>query len=168
MVTGASIRSTRGWATEIGAAGRLAMGEDEPQVTPQSWFDLASITKPLTALTAVRLVRAGKLSLGDHARQAVTRGGRNPERSVLRSSCCSRIERVSSRTARSIVICWRASLPVGTIASSKRPRPGRRMPRERRSAKALLLATAISGTCSSASASRAHAMSLSIASSCAR
>ena len=65
MVTGVSIRAGRGWATEIGAAGRLAMGEDEPQVTPQSWFDLASITKPLTALTAVRLVRAGKLSLAD-------------------------------------------------------------------------------------------------------
>jgi len=65
VVTGVSVRSGGGWTTEIGAAGRLAMGEDEPAVTLRSWFDLASITKSLTALAAVRLVRAGKLSLGD-------------------------------------------------------------------------------------------------------
>lgn len=65
VVTGVAVRSGDRWVSEIGAAGHLAMGQDEPKVTSQSWFDLASLTKPLTALTAARLARAGKLSLGD-------------------------------------------------------------------------------------------------------
>src|SRR5215510_2920731 len=43
------------------AAGRLRAGESEVKVgTP---YDLASLTKPVVAMTAMRLVAAGKLAL---------------------------------------------------------------------------------------------------------
>src|SRR5687767_2932854 len=45
----------------VGAAGTVG---GEP-ATPQTVFDLASITKPYTALTALRLHRRGLLSLED-------------------------------------------------------------------------------------------------------
>ena len=104
------------------------MGEDEPAVTPQSWFDLASITKPLTALAAVRLVRAGKLSLGDPLGKLLPEAVGTPSERA-RSSFCSRIARVSSRTARSTVICSEGKLASRRDRSSKRPRPARPMPR---------------------------------------
>lgn len=42
-----------------GCAGRLSDEVSSPQVTTETVFDLASLTKPLTALTAVRLVASG-------------------------------------------------------------------------------------------------------------
>jgi CubicO group peptidase (beta-lactamase class C family) len=63
VALGASVRLRRGWASEIGAAGRLGWGEREYSATGRTWFDLASITKPITALTVARLARARKLDL---------------------------------------------------------------------------------------------------------
>ena len=63
VVTGVSVHVGDRWVTDVGAAGRLARGTNEPSVSTETWFDLASLTKPVTALAAARLVRAGKLDL---------------------------------------------------------------------------------------------------------
>jgi serine-type D-Ala-D-Ala carboxypeptidase len=51
------------WVTEMGAAGRLSESTADARVTAATWFDLASLTKPITALAAARLARAGSLRL---------------------------------------------------------------------------------------------------------
>jgi CubicO group peptidase (beta-lactamase class C family) len=55
--------------TGLGAAGRLWFDDDAPLATHETLFDLASVTKPVTALAGARLERAGKLGrderLGD-------------------------------------------------------------------------------------------------------
>lgn len=48
-------RTQGGWAIDIGAAGQLSRGETEAD--PNTLFDLASVTKPFSALTLARLVR---------------------------------------------------------------------------------------------------------------
>ncbi len=63
VATGVSVRVADDWITDVGAAGRLAGGADERSVSSETWFDLASLTKPITALAAARLVRARKLDL---------------------------------------------------------------------------------------------------------
>jgi CubicO group peptidase (beta-lactamase class C family) len=63
VATGAAVWKGGRWITEVGAAGRLAWGEGEAAATAATWFDLASITKPVTALTAARLARAKKIDL---------------------------------------------------------------------------------------------------------
>ncbi|HEX7476255.1 MAG TPA: serine hydrolase domain-containing protein [Polyangiales bacterium] len=57
------------------AAGKLRMGETE--VRPSTPYDLASLTKPIVATAALRLVAAGKLSLDVRTDSVVTdvRGG---------------------------------------------------------------------------------------------
>jgi CubicO group peptidase (beta-lactamase class C family) len=45
----------------IGAAGRLWFAADAPRAAVDTIFDLASVTKPVTALTMARLERAGRL-----------------------------------------------------------------------------------------------------------
>jgi serine-type D-Ala-D-Ala carboxypeptidase len=62
-VVGASVRVADAWSTEIAAAGRLGSAPGEPRATPETPFDLASVTKPVTALTVARLARRGGLSL---------------------------------------------------------------------------------------------------------
>jgi serine-type D-Ala-D-Ala carboxypeptidase len=63
-VIAASVRTACGWMTEVGVAGRLGTGPGEPAATPCTLFDLASLTKPVTALLVARLVRAGTIALG--------------------------------------------------------------------------------------------------------
>lgn len=58
-VVACAYRSSRGWCIDQGTAGHLAPGE---QATDQdTLFDLASLTKPFSALTFARLVRSGLL-----------------------------------------------------------------------------------------------------------
>lgn len=49
------------WVFGVGAAGRLWPGSDAPTATASTVFDLASVTKPLTALTMARLAREGRV-----------------------------------------------------------------------------------------------------------
>lgn len=53
------------WRVARGAAGVHA-GRDSAAVTPESIYDLASLTKPVVALTLARLARARKLAWEDH------------------------------------------------------------------------------------------------------
>jgi CubicO group peptidase (beta-lactamase class C family) len=63
VVTGASAWKGGRWITQVGAAGQLAWGDREAEATAESWFDLASLTKPITALAAARLARTRKIDL---------------------------------------------------------------------------------------------------------
>jgi CubicO group peptidase (beta-lactamase class C family) len=63
VVTGGSVRRGNRWVTAIGAAGRLSQQAADAPVTAATWFDLASLTKPIAALAAARLARAGLLGL---------------------------------------------------------------------------------------------------------
>jgi len=62
VVAGGAVWRGDRWVSEIGAAGCLSEDADAP-VTAATWFDLASLTKPIAALAAVRLARAGLLRL---------------------------------------------------------------------------------------------------------
>lgn len=68
-VVSAAVRTPEGaWVRGIGAAGRLwavgpEVGSEPPPVAVDTPFDLASVTKPFTALAALRLARAGVVSL---------------------------------------------------------------------------------------------------------
>lgn len=57
----ASIRK-QSWLRASGAAGRLSYAEGAPPASIETPFDLASVTKPVTALLAARLVRSGAFS----------------------------------------------------------------------------------------------------------
>ena len=63
VVVGGAVRRGNGWVTEVGAAGRLSEDAAGAPVNAATWFDLASLTKPITALAAARLARAGVLAL---------------------------------------------------------------------------------------------------------
>lgn len=57
-----AVRRRERWVVSVGAAGRPELGADV-EVTPDTLFDLASLTKPFVAATLVRLARRGALSL---------------------------------------------------------------------------------------------------------
>src|SRR5262245_24497877 len=61
-VVGGGIRVGGAWRIETAAWGRLGVAEDEPPASVETPFDLASVTKPVVALTAARLVRRGRLA----------------------------------------------------------------------------------------------------------
>jgi CubicO group peptidase (beta-lactamase class C family) len=64
VATAAAVWRDGRWITNVAAAGKLASGGHERAATPRTWFDLASLTKPITALAAARLARARKIDLG--------------------------------------------------------------------------------------------------------
>ncbi|HTJ80857.1 MAG TPA: serine hydrolase domain-containing protein, partial [Polyangiaceae bacterium] len=60
-VVAASLDGARG----IGAAGRMTRDRDAAPVRAATPFDLASVTKPMVALTMARLARSGTLALDE-------------------------------------------------------------------------------------------------------
>ncbi|MFO0757202.1 MAG: serine hydrolase domain-containing protein [Byssovorax sp.] len=60
-VTGAAVRRGDAFVHGLGAAGRLWGEDDAPAATTETIFDLASVTKPLTALALARLEKQGLL-----------------------------------------------------------------------------------------------------------
>jgi CubicO group peptidase (beta-lactamase class C family) len=61
-VVAAAIRRDGTWQEGLGAGGRLWFADDAPAATTGTLFDLASVTKPVTALTFARLIRQGRLA----------------------------------------------------------------------------------------------------------
>jgi CubicO group peptidase (beta-lactamase class C family) len=57
----AAVLTGDGWRFGAGAYGKLWHGEDAPPASTSTLFDLASVTKPVTALAMARLARAQKL-----------------------------------------------------------------------------------------------------------
>jgi CubicO group peptidase (beta-lactamase class C family) len=64
-VVAAAIRRDGVFQTGMGASGRLTWDEAAPCATVDTPFDLASVTKPLTALAFARLTRSGHVRRGD-------------------------------------------------------------------------------------------------------
>lgn len=82
-VVGAAVRRGGAWTLGAGKAGLLSRDLSATAVSVATRFDLASVTKPVTALTLARLDRAGVLGrdelLGDVLPQlAATRSARVP------------------------------------------------------------------------------------------
>lgn len=82
-VVAAAVRREGRWQQGLGAAGRLWFAEDAPAATAGTLFDLASVTKPVTALTLARLVRKGLVASSEALSDALpalaeTRSARVP------------------------------------------------------------------------------------------
>lgn len=61
-VVAAAVRREGAWRFGAGAYGRLFPDPAAPPATTATVFDLASVTKPVTALTLARLERAGRIA----------------------------------------------------------------------------------------------------------
>lgn len=61
----AAILTSDGWRFGAGAYGKLWFDNDAPPAETTTLFDLASVTKPVTALAMARLEREGKLGRGE-------------------------------------------------------------------------------------------------------
>ena len=61
-VVAAALRTRAGWIHGAGAAGVLSFDEGAPRADLDTPFDLASVTKPITALVMARLARHGSLA----------------------------------------------------------------------------------------------------------
>ena len=95
------------------AYGRLGYGEQEPATTEQTRFDIASLTKPLTAEIVLRMVSQRRLSL-DEAMDAYWREpdlAQDPRRHLLTARLA-----LSHRTG---LPNWRADS--GLVASGRAP-----------------------------------------------
>ncbi len=82
-VVGAAVRRDGAWRFGAGAAGRLWPDPAAPAATVATTFDLASVTKPVTALALARLDRGGALGRGEALADALpalaaTRSARVP------------------------------------------------------------------------------------------
>jgi CubicO group peptidase (beta-lactamase class C family) len=82
-VVAAAVRREGRWLEGLGAGGRLWFAEDAPAATAGTLFDLASVTKPVTALTLARLTRKGLISPSETLGEALpalagTRSARVP------------------------------------------------------------------------------------------
>lgn len=60
-VVAAALRRDGAFAYGVGAAGRLSWDDGAPLASAETIFDLASVTKPLTALALARLSKQGRL-----------------------------------------------------------------------------------------------------------
>ncbi len=70
-VVATAVRRDGAFRAGAGAAGRLWFGDEAPAATVETPFDLASLTKPLTALALARLERLGKLSRRERLRDVL-------------------------------------------------------------------------------------------------
>ncbi|MFO0591926.1 MAG: serine hydrolase domain-containing protein [Polyangiaceae bacterium] len=70
-VVASAVRKGGRFVAGAGAAGRLWYGDDAPKATVDTPFDLASVTKPLTALALARLSRTGKMSRRERLRDVL-------------------------------------------------------------------------------------------------
>jgi CubicO group peptidase (beta-lactamase class C family) len=82
-VVGAAVRRDGAWRFGAGAAGRLWPDPAAPAATVATLFDLASVTKPVTALALARLARGGVLARDEALAEALpalaaTRSARVP------------------------------------------------------------------------------------------
>lgn len=78
MAIAASTRAGQHWSRAATYAGRLSAAIDDRATSEDTFFDLASVTKPITALTVARLVRAGELEYGEPLRACLPELGGTP------------------------------------------------------------------------------------------
>src|ERR1700749_740286 len=70
-VVAAAVRRDGKVLRGLGAAGRLWRDPDAPPARPHTLFDLASLTKSVTALTLARLARTRRLERGTELAEVV-------------------------------------------------------------------------------------------------
>lgn len=77
-----AVRRGSTFRTGAGAAGRLWYGDDAPVAGTRTLFDLASVTKPLTALTLARLERRGEISRSERLADVLPEVARTASASI--------------------------------------------------------------------------------------